>query len=209
MLGAIAMFGGALVNGEFSGNSSAECCPSLNKLAQETGLSLHQVRKATEELEDEGLIARGDAEDLPRVRGFGLTEAGLEDIVATWRDAPRSRISMPKRVRAIQDKRLSAKVLLVAGLVQAHADRSGQWRLRIEWITERLGIPRRTVDRCLVTAKELGLVYSKVISIRPGWSGRQLILSTKQPRLGMMRRCFGCSRWMCWRVRTAASPGGC
>lgn len=168
-LAAAAALGGLRADGAPMPGAEHARPASLATIARELGLDVKAVRRGVAHLEARGAVRRDGA-------GVVVHAAAL---AARWAD-PRRRIRLPAELRA---KRLRAGPLLLAGLGLGQLDQRGQLRLGVGLLAERLGLPRRTVQRCLASCESAGVLHRWIAPIRGG----RLVLAPGPAQSGARR----------------------
>ena len=152
---------------------------SLSWVAQETGLHVGAVRRGVAALVRARQVVRVEVRDEFEVVDEGLF-AQPEALARRWANH-RLRIRLDEGVRRLG---LRAKPLLLAGLVLGQVDRFGRLALGIDYLSERTGLPRRTVQRALATAERFGALHKWTAPI----GGGQLFLAPGPSRSGARER---------------------
>ncbi|MBM4064023.1 MAG: hypothetical protein FJ265_23425, partial [Planctomycetes bacterium] len=153
VLAAWAAFGGRCANGDPMPGAVSVPSPTLRELARELGLHVGAVRRGVRGLLAAGAL-RDEADELVVVP---------EELARRWADA-RRRVRLPASVRQLG---LRSEPLLLAALVFGQADGRGRLCLGIDFLAERLGLPRRTLQRALTTCRQAGAVHTWTVP--PRW----------------------------------------
>ncbi len=186
VLAAVAARNGLACDGEAMEGRTGDGCAfdagrgaSLAWLARETGLHIEAVRRGAAQLARAGHASRGEVRDEFEVVDEGLF-AKPEALARRWANH-RLRIRLDERVRGLG---LRAKPLLLAGLVLGQVGKSGKLALGLDYLCERTGLARRTVQRALATAEGFGALHKWTAPVRGG----QLFLAPGPSRSGARER---------------------
>jgi hypothetical protein len=127
--------------------------PSLSELAAELQLSRSAVRRGVQHLLSTDAITmdRGRIRVDPRV------------LAERWA-VHRQRIRITCEVRQL---RMRPRSLLLTALVAGQAGRDGRLRLGVQFLAERTGFPRRSLERALANARKEGALHTW--SQPPSW----------------------------------------
>ncbi|MCC7398673.1 MAG: hypothetical protein IT455_16520 [Planctomycetes bacterium] len=154
-LAAVAGINGLRADGQpMPGADGAGRPATIGSIAAEIGLDRKAVRRGIDHLRAVGAVARTDA-------GILAVPTAL---ASRWAD-PRRRLRLAATVRQLG---LRAEVLLLAGLVAGQVDQRGQFALGVDRIGERLGLPRRTVQRALATGEAASAIRRWVAPVGRG-----------------------------------------
>jgi hypothetical protein len=141
--------------------------PSLREIAAELGLAVSAVRRGVRHLEQCGAVRHDDG-----------VHVAAEALAARWQDV-RQRCRLTAEARS---HGLRAAPLLLAALVAGQIDERGRLCLGRRFLSERLGLPQRTLDRALATVCQAGVLHRWTVG--NGFGGGQMFLALGPSRSG-------------------------
>ncbi|MBL8738881.1 MAG: hypothetical protein JNL12_20800 [Planctomycetes bacterium] len=126
---------------------------SLAWVARETGLCIDAVRRGALDLVEAGHAYRDPDTAGGSNAGLFAVPAAL---AARWAE-PRRRLRFDQRVRSLG---MRARPMLLAGLVLGQVvPSSGKVALGLDYLCERTGLPRRTLQSALAAAQKVGALH--------------------------------------------------
>lgn len=162
-LAAAAALNGLRADGTPMPNGECGHPPSLRDIAREIGLCIGAVRRGIRHLQAAGDVSL-------QADGVHVEPHALQ---RRWQ-SHRQRLRLDGVLRQLG---LRAQPLLLAALVAGQIDKQGGLRLGVEFLAERTGLARRTVERALATARKAGAIHTWSVPIDGGGHRRQLFLA--------------------------------